>query len=217
LILLRSNVGFSRVESSNPIVEFGLIFCLLLFFCFSKVGRKIAALVKKVTAGSVNVPFKTDELTWGVTDGNSERLTLRSFGNYKSPTRLDAEVALSAYLTDFSEPRYKGGNQSFAIATAVAPPGTGKSRLLDAAKSLPRCATARLCECLTRATYCCLRSHSVAARRRRVFTMWRRAVCSSFSAASQRLTATPANRVAGELRAPRKSIDGLERLLEWRW
>jgi hypothetical protein len=88
-------------------------------------------LVKKVTAGSATVPFKTDELTWGVTDGNSARLTLRSFGNYKSPTRLDAEVALSAYLTDFSEPRYAGGSQSFAIATAVAPPGTGKSRLLD--------------------------------------------------------------------------------------
>jgi hypothetical protein len=34
-------------------------------------------------------------------------------------------------LNDFSEPRYKRGARTFAIVTFVAPPGTGKSRLLD--------------------------------------------------------------------------------------
>jgi hypothetical protein len=34
-------------------------------------------------------------------------------------------------LCDFSKPRYAGGGDSYAIATAVAAPGTGKTRLLD--------------------------------------------------------------------------------------
>ena len=75
--------------------------------------------------------FKTDEKTWGVTDINDERLTLHSFGEYKNHTRLEAEAKLSAYLCDFSEPRYAGGGDSYAIATAAAAPGTGKTRLLD--------------------------------------------------------------------------------------
>jgi hypothetical protein len=77
------------------------------------------------------VAFKTDEKTWGVTDINSRRMTAYSFGDYKSATRLEAEAKLTAYLCGFSEPRYAGGGDSFAIATAVAAPGTGKTRLLD--------------------------------------------------------------------------------------
>jgi hypothetical protein len=59
--------------------------------------------------------FKTDEKTWGVTDINDERLTLHSFGEYKNHTRLEAEAKLSAYLCDFSEPRYAGGGDSYAL------------------------------------------------------------------------------------------------------
>jgi hypothetical protein len=58
-------------------------------------------------------------------------MTAYSFGDYKSATRLEAEAKLTAYLCGFSEPRYAGGGDSYAIATAVAAPGTGKTRLLD--------------------------------------------------------------------------------------
>jgi hypothetical protein len=77
------------------------------------------------------VAFKTDEKTWGVSDINSGRMTAYSFGEYKSATRLEAEAKLTASLCGFSVPRYAGGGDSYAIATAVAAPGTGKTRLLD--------------------------------------------------------------------------------------
>jgi hypothetical protein len=70
-------------------------------------------------------------MTWGVTDVDDERLTLRSFGDFKSPVRLEAECKLAAYLNNFSEPRYDGGFDTFAIAAAIGAPGSGKSRLLD--------------------------------------------------------------------------------------
>jgi hypothetical protein len=101
-----------------------------VYYCFS-VGGELAELAKKVASGSKFVKFKSDEKTWGVTGVNDERLTLHSFGEYKNHTRLEAEAKLTAYLCGFSEPRYAGGGDSFAIATAVAAPGTGKTRLLD--------------------------------------------------------------------------------------
>jgi hypothetical protein len=117
-----------------------LIFFFFFFFsffddylsvCVVSVGRKLAVLAKKATAGSTVVTFKTDQKMWGVTGAADERLTLHSFGDYKSPTRLAAEVALSDYLNNFSKPRYLGGKQTFGIAVAVAAPGTGKSRMVD--------------------------------------------------------------------------------------
>jgi hypothetical protein len=95
------------------------------------VGSELVELAKRSASGSKFVTFKTDEKTWGVTGVNDERLTLHSFGEYKNHTRLEAEAKLSAYLCDFSKPRYAGGGDSYAIATAVAAPGTGKTRLLD--------------------------------------------------------------------------------------
>jgi hypothetical protein len=118
------------------------LFFLIFFFCFFflflfsfffswPVGRELVKVAKKATTGSEFVTFKTDEKTWGVTDINGGHLAAHSFGEYKNHTRLQAEAELTAYLCDFSKPRYDGGVEQFTIATAVAAPGTGKSRLLD--------------------------------------------------------------------------------------
>jgi hypothetical protein len=119
-----------------------LSFFLIFFFCFFflflfsfffswPVGRELVKVAKEATTGSEFVTFKTDEKTWGVTDINGGHLAAHSFGEYKNHTRLQAEAELTAYLCDFSKPRYDGGVEQFTIATAVAAPGTGKSRLLD--------------------------------------------------------------------------------------
>jgi hypothetical protein len=90
----------------------------------------IAAAVKAACVSSDAVTFKEDELTWGVTAADAQRLAARSFGDYKSPTRLKAEVALANYMSNFSEPR-AGFVGTYVIASCIAAPGTGKSRLLD--------------------------------------------------------------------------------------
>jgi hypothetical protein len=97
---------------------------------FFPVGRAIAAAVKAACVSSDAVTFKEDELTWGVAAADAPRLTTRSFSDYKSPTRLKAEVALANYMSNFSQPRTPGGG-TYSIASCIAAPGTGKSRLLD--------------------------------------------------------------------------------------
>jgi hypothetical protein len=91
-------------------------FFFLFFFAFGhavSVGSELVELAKEVASGSKFVTFKTDEKTWGVTGVNDERLTLHSFGEYKNHTRLEAEAKLTAYLCDFSKPRYAGGGDSY--------------------------------------------------------------------------------------------------------
>jgi hypothetical protein len=106
-----------------------VVVVIFLTFCFA-VGRAIAAAVKAACVSSDAVTFKEDELTWGVTAADAQRLAARSFGDYKSPTRLKAEVALANYMSKFSEPR-AGFIGTYVVASCIAAPGSGKSRLLD--------------------------------------------------------------------------------------
>jgi hypothetical protein len=94
------------------------------------VGLCIAQIVKNATNGSASSTFK-DPKHWGVTDIDDVRLAKHSFGDYKSPERLQAEVQLSNYLNEYTQPRFIGASDGFTIALAAAAPGSGKSRLLD--------------------------------------------------------------------------------------
>lgn len=93
-------------------------------------GLSIAHIVKAATDRSASLTFK-DPKCWGVTDINDVRLAKHSFGDYKSPERLQTEVRLSKYLNEYTQPRFVGASEGFTIAVAAAAPGTGKSRLLD--------------------------------------------------------------------------------------
>jgi hypothetical protein len=80
-----------------------------------------------------------DDAEWGVVLDSDARLTAYRFGDYKSQTRRDTEVKLRDYMCAPSRTRSAALDTKgdFRIAVTLAPPGTGKSRLLDDAMRVP--------------------------------------------------------------------------------
>jgi hypothetical protein len=74
---------------------------------------------------------------WGVVSDSNERLTGLSFGDYKTRLRQSTEAKLQEYMCNPSPRRSDDATGGFQIAATVAPPGTGKSRLLDDAMRMP--------------------------------------------------------------------------------
>jgi hypothetical protein len=84
----------------------------------------------KAACAHHKVPFKADPMSWGVTEATDERMTPFNFGDFKTEERKKTESDAIKYMSEPSVSR-EAGLSSFAIAFAIAAPGTGKTRLLD--------------------------------------------------------------------------------------
>jgi hypothetical protein len=99
------------------------------------VGRELAETMRALCKQD-KVAFK-EESKWGVSD-ESDRLTEKKFGDFKSEFRSETEAKLHAYMCEPSPTRGAGDTSGqgetefdFKVAVTVAAPGTGKSRMLD--------------------------------------------------------------------------------------
>jgi hypothetical protein len=101
------------------------------------VGRELTKTMRELCARH-DVVFK-EESKWGATEETDERLTGKNFGDFKSANRLQTDASLLAYMVEPS-PTRSGMHETkrdFTVAVTLAPPGTGKSRLLDDAVRAP--------------------------------------------------------------------------------
>jgi hypothetical protein len=84
----------------------------------------------KAACAHHEVPFKSDPMSWGVTEATDERMTPFNFGDFKTEERKKTESDAIKYMSEPSVSR-EAGLSSFGVAFTIAAPGTGKTRLLD--------------------------------------------------------------------------------------
>jgi hypothetical protein len=84
----------------------------------------------KAACAHHEVPFKSDPMSWGVTEATDERMTPFNFGDFKTEERKKTESDAIKYMSEPSVSR-QAGLSSFGVAFTIAAPGTGKTRLLD--------------------------------------------------------------------------------------
>jgi hypothetical protein len=108
------------------------LICFFFVDLSKKVGNELFEMVRSLRTN--DIVLKKHE-QWGVVLDTDDRLTSKSFGDFKTKTRQESEARLRAYMRAPS-PDANDSNGDFTIAVALASPGTG-TRFIDDAMRMP--------------------------------------------------------------------------------